>query len=139
MTFREKVTWISLCATALVYAAYFAKVMPGLTLGHSGHFVGLLIAAIVALAILQIIPIVIVAALAPQDASAPKDERETLIELKGSRSGYIVLTLGALFCCVAAIFFGTGPALLANGILLAVVLAELAKLFTQIVFYRRQS
>jgi hypothetical protein len=139
MSFREKVAWICLCAMALVYAGYFAVVMPGLAFGQSQPFIGLLFGAIVALAILQIIPIVIAAALSPQEANAPEDEREKLIELKGSRAGYIVLTIGALFCCSAGIFFGTGPALLANCILMAVVLSELAKLFTQIVQYRRQA
>jgi hypothetical protein len=139
MSFREKVAWICFLAMAVVYAGYFWAVLPGLASGQNVHFAGLLISAIVILAVLQIIPIVFVSAVSPKDAGQPEDEREKLIELKGSRSGYVVLTLGALVCCVAGMFFGTEPALLANYVLLAVVMAELSKLLTQIVHYRRGS
>lgn len=135
MSFREKTAWVCLITMTVVYGWYFCSVLPPLLAGGAPTLH--LTTPIVVLALLQIVPIAVIAAAAPRDARAPQDERDRLIELKGSRAGYAVLVSGALLACVAAMHFGTGGALLANGIFLAIVAAQLAKYLTQVIHYRR--
>ena len=135
MSFREKNAWICLLTMAVVYGWYFCTALPVLAAGGSvpaRHISG----AVVILALLQALPLALVALRSPQESKAPADERERLIGLKGNRAGYAVLVGGALLCCVAGVYLGTGGALLANCIFLAVVLSQLAKLLTEIIHYR---
>lgn len=135
MSFREKTAWICLLTMTAVYGWYFWGTLPALFAGGPPPMN--LTTSIVILAVLQIVPLALIAAAAPLEARAPRDERDQLIELKGSRAGYAVLVTGALLACVAAMHFGGGGALLANGIFLAIVAAQLAKYLVQIVHYRR--
>jgi hypothetical protein len=135
MSFREKTAWVCLVTMAAVYGWYFAATLPALAAGGAA---GLrLSTSILVLAVLQVVPLVVIAAASPREAKAPLDERDRLIELKGSRAAYVVLVCGALLACVAAMHFSAGGALLANYIFLAIVAAQLAKYLTQIVHYRR--
>lgn len=138
MSFREKITWVSLVAMGGVYGWYFWTVMPVLAAGHGDalHYAHLLGSTIALVAILQIIPIVVMAAVAPRDAQAPEDERETLFSLKGTRAAYYVLVAGALFASAAGIFFGANSGMLANYILLSLVASNLIKYATQIAYFR---
>jgi hypothetical protein len=135
MSFREKINWISLLAMAGVYGWYFWTVMPLLAAGHGNALrVAYLLGSTVA--ILQIVPIIVVAIGAPRDAQAPEDEREKLFSLKGTRSAYFVLVAGALFTSTAGIFFGASAGMLANYILLSVVASNIIKYATQIAYFR---
>jgi hypothetical protein len=134
MSFREKTAWICVVTMAAVYGWYFCTVLPVLAAGGTSPLN--LTTPIVILAVLQIIPIAVTAAAAPREAQAPVDERERLIGLKGSRSGYVALVAGALLACIAGIHLGAGSALLANYIFLAIVVAQLAKYLTEIAHYR---
>ncbi len=135
MSFREKIAWVSLLTTGTVYGWYFLTAHP-FSAGSATEAAPLLRLAVL-LTILQIVPITVMAALSPRDAKAPLDEREALIALKASRAGYAVLVAGALASCVAGAHFGIGGIVLANGILAALVSAELAKQAFQILHYRR--
>src|SRR5580698_9875600 len=119
MSYREKTTWISLLAMGVVYGWYFWKVMPVLAAGNGDalHYAHLLGSTIGAVAILQIIPMIVVAVLSPAEANAPHDEREKLYALKGTQAAYFVLVGGALFTSVAGIFLGASAGMLANIIL----------------------
>jgi len=135
MSFREKIAWVSLLATASIYGWHFLTAQPFDAAG--GAEAAPLLRLAILLGVVQIIPLAGLAALSPHDAKAPPDERDALIALKGSRAGYAVLVAGALAACVAGVHFGVGGAVLANGILLALVVAELAKQAFQILHYRR--
>lgn len=138
MSFREKTTWSSMLAMLLVYGWYFLGQLPALLDGTTdmpeiGIRLGVTIFALV---LLQIIPIILFAAGSPKEAQAPADERELMFQFKGFRSGFFVLSLGALLCCVGALWFDVSRPIVAHAILFAVVLAELSKLGTQLFHYR---
>ena len=138
MSYREKAAWIALLATGLVYGGYFWKVMPVLAAGPGTrlHYGYLLFSTILAVVILQVIPLVGFAIASPTEAKAPADEREKLFALRATRAAYYVLVAGALFVSVEGMFMDASPALLANLSLLAVVTASLAQHLTEIGCYR---
>ncbi len=138
MSYREKTTWISLLAMGAVYGWYFWKVMPVLAAGGGDtlHYAHLLGSTIAAVAILQIIPMIVIAILSPADAQAPQDEREKLYALKGTQAAYFVLVAGALFASVAGIFFGANAGMLANLTLLSVVTSNMAKYLIEVAYFR---
>lgn len=139
MSFREKISWISLVTMTGVYGWYIWRVMPPLAAAHgaAAGSTSLLVGTIVVLVVLQIVLNVAAAIQSPQDARAPEDERERLIRLKGSGTGFVVLVIGAIAACVAGIYFHMESVLLGNAIFLAVVVAHIAKYLTEIVYYRR--
>ncbi|HUO91942.1 MAG TPA: hypothetical protein VMU22_03430 [Rhizomicrobium sp.] len=138
MAFREKLAWISVATMSLVYGWYFWTILPlaRTGAGSAWHYAKLLQGTIITVVVLQIVLTVAAAALSPREARAPEDEREKLITLRGTRIAYFVLVTGALCVCVAGLFFDTNSLLLGNYALMAVVVANLVKDFTQIVQYR---
>jgi hypothetical protein len=139
MSFREKSAWISFVCLLL------------LTLGvvHSQHVhthdaqgndvinpLHLALAIFLGFLVLQGVLHLIVAAQAPKDARTPKDERERFIELRAARIGFYSLVVGELVAM--ALFHAHGRAgTLMWTVLLAIFIAWLIKLGSEIVLYRR--
>jgi hypothetical protein len=92
----------------------------------------------IALVVVQVLLIVAVAIFAPKEATAPRDEREKLIELKATRVAYAGLASGVVLACFIGAFdpqiiFGT------NSLLLILVTAEVLRSACQIIQYRREA
>jgi uncharacterized membrane protein len=135
MPFREKSAWISLLSVSGIYAIYFWSVGHAVT-QRGGFQAGGLLMTIIALVIVQVVLTVAAAILTPEEANAPRDERERLIELKAARVAYFGLASGIALACFFAAFdpsiiFGT------NALLLALVMAEVLRSGCQIIQYRR--
>jgi hypothetical protein len=153
--FREKTAWISIFVTLLIWGSYFGDMMPNLLSsrpdldGMLGAFFGSIASAV----FLQIVLTIVIAALSPKEADAPADERERLIELRATTIAYHVLTITLVVAVLGAPALalyhafkaGIEPSLgsavvpMANGVLLAIVLAEVAKYVAQLVQFRRQA
>jgi len=139
MSFREKSAWISFVCLLL------------LTLGvvSSQHFhqhdaqgrdlinpLHLALGIFLGFALLQVVLHLIIRAHSPQDARTPKDERERLIELRAARIGFYSLVVGEL--TAMALFHAHGhPSTLMWTVLLAILIAWLIKLGSEILLYRR--
>lgn len=138
MPFREKSAWIALVTTAVVYGIYFSRIAPGLLSGPGGlpDAVGAFIATVIVLVVLQIILHVAAAALAPREAQAARDERETLIELRALRAAFYVSQVGAVGV-VAAVLWRGDAAFIGNVVLLCMVAAELTRAGATVLDYRR--
>jgi len=137
MPFREKIAWISLVATLVVYGGYFVS----LTVSWGGEgwisdSFGLLVGTTVLFVVVMIALTVVAAVLAPADAAAPADEREKLISLKASQFPYFALSSGA-FTTIVALFVGTDRFFAANFLFLSMIVAEVAKDAAQIFYFRR--
>jgi len=138
MSFREKSAWISLLAYLGIYGFYFANVGSALMSGdpNGPQFLGFFGQSVVLFVLVIIVGTVIVAVLAPKDASAPEDEREKLITLKAnSASGYVLAT--GVVLTIGVIFYGAKDFLVINLMFLSLVLSEVYKNLNQIVLYRR--
>ncbi len=137
MAFRERTAWITLVTTVLVYSGYFA--VAAHRLGPQAPALGLvgpLAASILAIVVLQVALTAVTAMASPKDAVAPIDERERLIQLHATRAGFFTLQVGAFFA-ITTLFWGADAKLIANGVFLAIVVAEVVRSGWQVAAYRR--
>ena len=137
MSFREKSAWISFVTILLVFGAYFWNVVRvlGGQVDYGAAFkveVGLLVAFVV----IEIVLHIAIALQAPDEARAPRDEREWLIEMRATRVAFQVLVVGAL-AGVGMIHLTRSVWAMSQVVLLAVVMAQLVKFGGQIVYFRR--
>lgn len=136
MSFREKSAWIFLISISLVLGFFFLHVpwtltppsMPGLVRG--------LFYCIIALVVIEIVGHIIIAALAPEDARSAKDERERLIDLKATRTAYIVYVIGSLLA-ISTIHHGANKIFITYAVFLAFVIGEVVKHALRIFYHRR--
>jgi hypothetical protein len=151
VSFREKLAWLSFIANALVFGAYFLTVAGRFLDGtlHGAELIGLFVAAAALLTIIHVSAAIMLALSSLRGANARADDREQLIELKSGRIGGYVLAVGVMIVALGAPLIGyltaampaTDPSfaaamLMANGILFALVMGELADALSQIVRYR---
>ena len=135
MSFREKTAWISMLSMLGIYGIYFWSVVQAGPHAGGFHFGGLL-ATVVALVIVQVAVTIVVAIFSPRDASAPRDERDKLIELRAIRVAYAGLATSVALAC----FFGafTPPIVFnTNALLFILVTAEIMRSACQVIQYRR--
>jgi hypothetical protein len=136
MPFREKMAWLSVTTTVVVWGAYFtfllttARHLPG-----PAQFGGLLAAVIVQTGLVTVGAIVS-AVLSPKDASAASDERDKAVSRRAYALAYPVL-LSLIVCVAASMHFGVDAKGMTYGIMAAIVIAEIVHYGAQIVGYRR--
>lgn len=141
MSFREKSAWISLVTTVGVWGTYFwiigrALLERGSLNGMSVSTVGLFVGGVVVIVVIQIILAIVMAIVSGKHAETPMDERERLIDLKAARAGFYALN-AAVFCVSSLWLLGASPLVMANGMLLSMVIAEVFHSGGKIVGYRR--
>jgi hypothetical protein len=146
LSYQEKSIAGSLMVMLLVYGYYFAGVLHHVgepQFGASG--LARLIWAVIAIVVIQIVYQI---ALALESHPEPKDERDVLIESKAYRNGYFAYGTGAFLVIAMVIAAGlmgdaaptrivVTPFLVVNLVLLFMVLAEVVKLVTQLLYYRK--
>jgi len=152
MPLREKTAWVSVATTLLVWGWYFAAAAGEIADGRAdaGELLGMFVGAVVLSILLEVVLAIVVAVVAPRDADAPADERERLIALKATSAAYWVLSLGVTAVALSAPFLSVAGLgwfegrperdlafVAANGIIFALVLAELVKAAGLIILYRR--
>jgi hypothetical protein len=77
-----------------------------------------------------------VAAADPAAAREAKDEREALIALKANQAGFYALQVG-VFAAATSLYWFNDTRVMANGIFLAIVLAEVVRSGLEIAAHRR--
>ena len=147
MLFREKVAWVSLLTTVLIWSSYFGHTLGRVAIGASG--VVSVFAAFVAAVVLQTtLMIIATVAITVRSGQEPKDERDVAIDAKALKIAYyVLLTLGFLaigFIAWRAMVGSLnpapeGPAILASAqlVLLCLIIAEATRFLTQVICYRR--
>ncbi len=133
MSFREKSAWITLVTTAGIYGVYFAGVgLGGPAVGFWGPFGWTISVLVLSQAALHSVAVMT----APREAAVPRDERERLIDLRSLRVGFYTAQSG-LFGVLAALVWRADVWFVANALLLAMVLAEVARAGAAVVDFRR--
>jgi hypothetical protein len=139
LSFKEKSIWISLVIVLVIFVGYFSQVYEGLvagTLDKAGAS-ALFIGAVIAVVILEIALHIVVAIFNPKEADQPTDERDHLFSMRsGNISGWI---LGVAVLMIAAQTFMTdmNSMWVANLLLFAVFVSQVASYILQIFYYRR--
>ncbi len=146
MSYQEKSIAGSLVATLVVYGYYFAGVLRNIGEPEfAAKGLGRLMLMVIAIIVIQIVYHIV---LALESKPEPKDERDILIEAKAYRNGYFALATGAFLVIAVVIAAGLAreaaptriivtPFLVVNLVLLFMVLAEVVKLVTQLLYYRK--
>ena len=139
MSFREKIAWISVVTTVIVWGAYFTFAIRTLMTGgvpHPAVYMAAFTAALIIQAILAAAAAIIVAILAPKEASAAADERDKTVARRAYAVAYPVL-ISLIVCVAVTVYFGATPWDLVNGMMAAIVIAEIVHYGAQILGYRR--
>jgi len=156
MTRGETRAWIGLVATLAIWSVYGVLIARGLAAGEEpGRWtVALFVEGVILSLAAQFGLTAVVAARIPVAERAPADERDRLIDGYAVRLGYGLLIATVVVVAVASsMAIGIGlpvggyrlmssetwspVAIMANGLLLAVVLAEAVRCVTVLVLYRR--
>ncbi|ADV82288.1 hypothetical protein [Terriglobus saanensis] len=143
LSYQEKRIWMNLVAEVVVYAYYFGRVrLSALTVGE---MVGL----VVTMVVLQVTLQTTLALTAKREAM---DERDRAIEGVAFRNAYFVLVIGLV--AMIAMMWSLNSSGVPNGgflmahqsgffavnlVLVALFAAEVGKLVTQLVLYRRSA
>ena len=135
MPFKEKIAWISVVTTILVWGSYF-----GFMAATGGHMHGAVYmagfaGAVIVQIILVVIASIVTAVLAPKDAGAGSDERDKEISRRAYAIAYPVL-LTLIVCVAASLHAGATARTMAYEIMLAIVIAEIVHYGAQILGYR---
>jgi hypothetical protein len=132
LSFQEKSIWMTLVANVAVYAFYFWRV---LAIGEGDPArVGALFGEVVVLLIVVMVAGHVVLAIAHRPER--KDERDRRVATLAARNAYYVLASGG-FCALGVAALSVGTFWYAQALLLALVLAEITKSASQLVYYRR--
>jgi hypothetical protein len=146
LSYQEKSILGSLLAMVVVYGYYFASALRHIDrAAFDSASIGRLMFTVIAIIVIEIVYHII---LAIETRPEPKDERDLLIEGKAYRNAYFVVATGAAlvigYVIVASLVRDAAPTrivatpfLLVNSMLLFMVLAEVMKLATQLLYYRK--
>ena len=137
VAFREKMAWISLLTTLLVFGGYGATlVTPGFGRWNGPDAAGLLIVAIIVEIVVISALAIAAAVLSPKEANTPVDEREGPIFARANRWGYGVLSALIWSVLFAGLYQGLDGRTLAMGCLGAMLVSEVVRSGFQIIGYR---
>ncbi len=138
LSYREKIIWISLISTTLIFGYYFFSAFKVFNDPEVANetLIGLFIGLVIWIIIIQIILQILFAIANKKEALKGEDERDKLIELKSTRVSYYILVLGVWFS-VFSILTISSTFILANLIMFFFILAEIVGYITQLVYYRK--
>lgn len=137
MPFKEKIAWISVVTTVLVWGSYFALVAYAMSRGGVPapvYIVGFG-GAVLVQTVLVIVASIVTAILSPRDAGASSDERDRAISRHSYAIAYPVL-LALIVCVAASVHLGVGARGLVYEMMGAIVIAEIVHYGAQIAGYR---
>jgi hypothetical protein len=144
MSFREKSAWVMVAALLIAGANYLLVTgQQSLALGHiAPPLMSLVIVYVVVLVIIAVFGATIIALLSPKEAEAGADERDRLIAMRAGSVFGQVLAVGVVGLLGAYLFgphYGdpiNGDALF-QGLVIALMIAQITEYIVQIWLYRR--
>ena len=142
LSFKEKSTWGLLLGIVVVSVYYFPEAINAAdSAAGSWRLIGLSIAGVIALIVIEIVYHVIIAAVSPSESG--EDERDKLIDLKAERLagfalGFVLFwIIGRIIATTAIPELGEPSVLMvAVWILAALTASEVVKLLAVIGYYR---
>lgn len=152
MSFREKAAWISLVSGVVIWGFYFVVVWGRLVELPGEWPVALFVECVLASLLVQAVLMGLAAWRTPRDQRSLSDEREIQIDGRATSIGYAALT--GLVLCVALVSplavgvefgglvvasRGEAATIMGQGLLLAIVLAEVVKSAVVVILHRRIS
>jgi hypothetical protein len=146
MSYNERNSLVSLIGNSLIFAVYFVKILQMYQSGDvNSAAVFSLWATIIVTGIIVTIASTIIAAIVfniismiktNQEEPSIADERDNLIDLKGSRNAYYVLSIGVLFSMLTLVM-DKSPLLMFNMLIFAALVSSLIGDLSRLYLYRR--
>lgn len=136
MPFREKIAWLSISTTVIVWGAYFTFLLTSARQLPPPAAFGGFLAAVVVQTILVVAGSIVTAVVSPKDASAPGDERDKAVSHAAYALAYPVL-LSLIVCITPTLYLGVSAKVMTYELMAAIVIAEIVHYGAQIVGYRR--
>ncbi|MFV1988380.1 MAG: hypothetical protein ACC682_13955 [Gemmatimonadota bacterium] len=133
LSFHEKSLWLMFGSLVTVFAFYFGSVLPNDAADVMPQQVVMFVLAIIVLVIMQVAGHVVIAMV---DRRTETDERDRLIELKGTRNAGYVLATG-VFLSLSLALISEGNFVFTHVLLGFWVLAQLVEIGSQLILYRR--
>jgi hypothetical protein len=133
LTFQEKSLWVLFLGLLGVYGYYFSMVLPSDAVDVMPQHMVLFAAAVAYLVSSQVVGHILIAIVDPRDET---DERDRIIELKGTRAGSWVLVVG-VFASLCVAVQTQGNFLFTHVLLGSWVLSQLVETGSQLYLYRR--
>lgn len=133
LSFQEKSLWLMFVSLVGGFGFYFVRVLPTSTMNVMPHQVTFFVLAVVMLVIMQIVGHIVIAIV---DRHTETDERDRLIELKGTRNAAYVMATGA-FLSLCAALLTKGNFVFTHVLLGFWVLAHLVEIGSQLFLHRR--
>ena len=138
MPFREKVLWIGLSATLVIWIPYFWMLGKDLAAGapEPNTIFWRMISAIIVSIVFSVALIAVAATTNPKGASLQPDERESLFEHRANTVGYYVLALCVVMVAIGS-FWGWSALVIANAILASLLIADVIRGTVELIALRR--
>ncbi|MBC8163767.1 MAG: hypothetical protein H7Z42_21375 [Roseiflexaceae bacterium] len=133
LSFQEKSLWLMFVSLVGVFGFYFFMVLPTGSANVMPHQMVFFVLAVVLLVITQVVGHIVIAIVNQQTAT---DERDRLIELKGTRNAAYLLASG-VFLALCAALLTEGNFVFTHVLLGFWVLAQLVEIGSQLLLYRR--
>lgn len=132
LSFQEKSLWLMFVTLVGGFAFYVVTVFPTGAVNVMPHQVVFFGLAVVMLVIIQVVGHIVIAIV---DRHTETDERDRLIELKGTRNAAYVLATG-VFLALCAALLTEGNFIFTHVLLGFWVLAHLVEIGSQLILYR---
>lgn len=136
LSFQEKSLWVSLVSTVLIFGYYFVysfQILLDANEANNAGIFGLFVGMLVVFIVIQIVLHIIITIFSRRQDS---DERDRLIELKGTRIAYYALVIG-IWTSFSVPLFWAHSMMSAHFILLSFIVAVVASYVAQLIYYRR--
>lgn len=134
LTTEEKRLWLSFASTVVIFGYYLVRALT-IGEGHPGEILGLFISVVVLQAVVAGVGEVVLV-LRARERPERVDERDRKIALRAARNAYYVLVVG-VWCALTTAVLPVGAFWYGHVLLVAFLVAELARFGSQLVYYRR--
>lgn len=133
LSFQEKSLWLMFGSLVTVFLFYFGTVLPNEAVDVLPQQIGTFVLALIILVVMQIAGHIVIAIV---DRRAETDERERLVQLKGTRNAGYVLATG-VFLALCSALMSEGNFIFTHVLLGSWVLAQLVEIGSQLILLRR--
>lgn len=133
LSFQEKSLWLMFGSLVTVFLFYFGTVLPSEAVDVLPQQIGTFVLALIILVVMQIAGHIVIAIV---DRRAETDERDRLVQLKGTRNAGYVLATG-VFLALCSALMSEGNFIFTHVLLGSWVLAQLVEIGSQLILYRR--
>lgn len=138
MSFREKIHWASFLALLAAFGWYFLA-YPWEIVGTAegvGAVAGMLVPVTIIVIGVMTVTAAYFAIRTPKEVNLKEDERDRTIHIRGTHVAYYPLVLG-VWANIIATFYRLSVGEHLNLLIATVVIAELARVGSQLYYYRR--